>query len=596
MANTVEYFIKLSLQNAESVKKIAGDTDNLNKAVNKATAGVKMLGAALGGLLALHKITGSLKESEQAYIKQSEVEIKLTQVMKNTMNARNDEIKSILELTSAQQKLGVIGDEVQLAGAQELATYLTQKSTLEKLIPVMNDMAAQQYGYNVSQEQTAQIASMLGKVMDGQVGALSRYGYKFDELQEKILKNGTEAQRAAVLFDVVSSAVGGMNAALAQTPEGIDKQYQNDLGDIQERIGKVWVMVKQAFMPVRNFFKDNLDAVAGFFEENQDTIVSIVGTTAKVINKVLKGLSTTVKIIFSVLKTVWSMAKAVFPYLTAALGLYATYMIAANFQTIVATVRLAAYNAVMLLVRGATLLWAGAQAVLNAVLTANPVALIVTAVVALIAAIAYVIYKTDGWGKTWSNVVSYLGTSWDLFVQNFRIKWLEIQDFFMGGIGTIQKGWYNLQKLWDKDAANAGLASLENQRNERAREIAEAKGIRDNLRQQLKDMTVWEVTWNNERSLSDFTKSIGQKLGISAPVIPGTGSTGGSGKLPDTFNSSTEAIATGGTRSTNVSINIGNVVENMSFNGGKDENIRNMGDEVLDALLRVINTSQAGFN
>ncbi len=61
---------------------------------------------------------------------------------------------------------------------------------------------------------------MLGKVMDGQTGALSRYGYSFDAIQEQILKYGTEAQRAAVLSDVVSSAVGGMNAELAKTDDG----------------------------------------------------------------------------------------------------------------------------------------------------------------------------------------------------------------------------------------------------------------------------------------------------------------------------------------------------------------------------------------
>ena len=70
------------------------------------------------------------------------------------------------------KKLGIIGDEVQLAGAQELATYLEKASTLKKLIPVMNDMAAQQYGYNATAESTASIATMLGKVMNGQVNEL----------------------------------------------------------------------------------------------------------------------------------------------------------------------------------------------------------------------------------------------------------------------------------------------------------------------------------------------------------------------------------------------------------------------------------------
>ena len=77
---------------------------------------------------------------------------------------------------------------MQLAGAQELSTYLTKTSTLKRLLAVLNDMTAQQYGFNATQEQSVNIATMLGKVMDGQVGALSRYGYKFDEVQEKILR------------------------------------------------------------------------------------------------------------------------------------------------------------------------------------------------------------------------------------------------------------------------------------------------------------------------------------------------------------------------------------------------------------------------
>ena len=100
----------------------------------------------------------------------------------------------------------------------------------------MNDMVAQQYGYNATQESAVNIATMMGKVMDGQVGALSRYGYKFDEAQEKILKYGTEAEKVATLTEVISESVGGMNAALAQTDEGIMKQQADRIGDIQERI------------------------------------------------------------------------------------------------------------------------------------------------------------------------------------------------------------------------------------------------------------------------------------------------------------------------------------------------------------------------
>jgi hypothetical protein len=40
----------------------------------------------------------------------------------------------------------------------------------------MNDMFAQQYGLNATQEQTASIGMMLGKVMQGQTGAYRNTG------------------------------------------------------------------------------------------------------------------------------------------------------------------------------------------------------------------------------------------------------------------------------------------------------------------------------------------------------------------------------------------------------------------------------------
>ena len=202
-----------------------------------------------GGLYKLNQFVG---QSSQAYEKQAVTETKLAAVMRNTIGAGKDEVQSILDLASAQQKLGVIGDEVQLAGAQELATYVSKTDSLQKLIPAMNDMLAQQYGINASQEQAANIAMMMGKVMDGQTDALSRYGYKFDEAQEKILKYGTEAERAATLYDVITASVGGVNEALAQTPEGKLKQHANAAGDLQERVGKLFNDLKAA-MPTRGF-------------------------------------------------------------------------------------------------------------------------------------------------------------------------------------------------------------------------------------------------------------------------------------------------------------------------------------------------------
>ncbi|OYP60432.1 hypothetical protein [Prevotella sp. P3-122] len=230
---------------AEEIEKARTLSTRLRDELVKSVQTGELLKNALSGL---EQVRGYLLELTAASAQQSEAETKLANNMRNTMGARDEEIASIKALCAAQQELGVIGDEVQLAGAQELATYLEEKSSLEKLIPVMNDMVAQQYGLSATQENAANIATMLGKVMDGQTEALSRYGYKFDEAQAQILKFGTEEQRAAVLAEVVESAVGGMNAELGRTEAGKAKQAANDLGDLKEAIGSMLVPLESMLL------------------------------------------------------------------------------------------------------------------------------------------------------------------------------------------------------------------------------------------------------------------------------------------------------------------------------------------------------------
>ena len=242
--NTVRFKIKID----GNLKEVEANADELKEALGQVKEEAEKMSASLinsnqiaqafeqvsSVVQGLQSVMHGLTE---AYSVQAEAETRLETVMRNTMDASNEEIQAIKDLTSAQQELGIVGDEVQLSGAQELATYLGQKESLEKLIPVMNDMIAQQYGYNATTESAVNIATMMGKVMEGQTGALSRYGYSFTEAQEAILKFGTEEEKAATLAEVITESVGGVNQALAQTPYGKIVQANNAFGDMKERIG-----------------------------------------------------------------------------------------------------------------------------------------------------------------------------------------------------------------------------------------------------------------------------------------------------------------------------------------------------------------------
>lgn len=143
--------------------------------------------------------------------------------------------------------------------------------------------------------------------------------------------------------------------------------------------------------------------------------------------------------------------------------------------------------------------WKAAQAALNMVLKANPIGLIVSAIALLVGAIVTVVRNTSGWGETWQSVVNYINKSLGQMGAWFKLKWLQISDFVLTGIEEIMRAWYKLQSLWDKDAADAGLAKMQSKAEERAKAIAEQKEILEGKRQDRKETTVtWAVKWDRK--------------------------------------------------------------------------------------------------
>ena len=187
--------------------------------------------------------------------KQAEAEQKLAEIYKSRMGVGGKAVKSTLQLAAAEQKAGVVGDEVQIAAAQQLATYAKYPSTVNTMLPAINDLLVQQKGLNATQEDAAGLANLFGKAMMGQTGALKRAGISFTKAQEEILKTGTEEEKAATIAEVVTQNVGDMNEAFAQTDAGKIQQAKNALGDMGEEIGAVLL---PAVADLVSWFQTNL--------------------------------------------------------------------------------------------------------------------------------------------------------------------------------------------------------------------------------------------------------------------------------------------------------------------------------------------------
>lgn len=246
MAKEVSFTIKLD--DRGTFKKVTMDAEQLGRAVRsvqdesekakrsvltwaETSQAIDVLQSSIG------ELQGVVSDLTSAYQVQLVAETQIETIMRQRMMATDEQIQSIKNLCSAQQELGVIGDEVQLSGAQQMATFLQNKRSLDVLIPAMNNLVAQQNGLNATNQDAVSIGNMMGKAMQGQVEVLQRVGITFDESQKKVLQYGTESERAAMLAKVITQNVGNMNAELAKTDAGKQKQLENTLGDIKEQMG-----------------------------------------------------------------------------------------------------------------------------------------------------------------------------------------------------------------------------------------------------------------------------------------------------------------------------------------------------------------------
>ena len=233
---------------ANSFKDLIKDAEGLKKAMSAAVEESQQLNnsainfaAVATGIDALSEGLGKLRDAmadlTAGYNYAVEAETKLTTVMRQRMNATQEEIDKIKELALAEREKGVIDDDVQLMGAQQIATFLTQAESINVLIPAMNNLLAQQKGYAATGQDAVTIGNLIGKVMMGQTSALTRVGITFSEAEEKVLKFGNESQRAAMLAQVITNNVGQMNQELGATDVGKQVQLEAKLGDIQDELG-----------------------------------------------------------------------------------------------------------------------------------------------------------------------------------------------------------------------------------------------------------------------------------------------------------------------------------------------------------------------
>lgn len=291
-------------QAKQQLRETRGDFDKAGESVHKTNKATALLKA---GLVAAGAAAYSFgRASVNAYFESEKAHTKLVTNLKVLKTNTDQNAVSLEKLAAKMQKVGVIEDDVIIAGMSQLATFKLQSKTIETLTPKIADMVAQLKGHNATAEDTVNINNLVGKVMYGNVGALSRYGIVLDENQKKIIKDGTESQRAATLVDVLSQNYGKVNEALGKTPQGKITQLKNAFGDLQESVGAALV---NTALPAMDALGGSSGDVMGLLKALTETVGEVGASTIKALTPVL-GV---IKPLLPLLKGISTVAGAIPP-------------------------------------------------------------------------------------------------------------------------------------------------------------------------------------------------------------------------------------------------------------------------------------------
>ena len=412
-------------------------------------------------------------------------------------------------------------------------------------------------------------------------GMMRDVGLIFTELQKK-MASMSDNKKSNFLESIGLRDAQAKSAIMALTSDSV--KLNEALNDTKNAAGETDKAFENAQNPMMK--------IQALWTKMQYAGLKVGNTLMYVINPALDGLNWLFDKGFKVVSWWTEKLKEGSPIImiiTGAIGsLVAGYGLLSLWQGIVAA---------------KTVIWTGVQWLLNGALTANPIGLVIAGIVALIAVIGYVIYKTDGWGKMWSAVVSNAKLNWTAFTSSVNYLWQGTVNSFMIGINKIQSGFYQFKNavgLGDSTQNDSALAQLNADTEKRKNEITSAKTEMDKANTALKagsQNALGYLSWNN-KSFKDVAGTIKDKIGlggIAPPKIPGVldnSAIDGDGKdkkKKGKLGKTNDAIATGGSKSNYITINLKNLVENLNISG-KDfkDGSNQLQEQVNDALMRTL--------
>ena len=452
-------FGTIAVNNGEAITAIDDTTDKAEGSQSKIVSAFKKIGTAVAGGLVVDKlkdfglscvnaasdVTAMNSQFSQVFGKlEKEASNKLSTISTNTGILENRMKGSFTQIAAFAKTGGMdtadalsLADRAMIAVADSAAFYdRSLEDTTESLQSFLKGNYENDAALGLSATETTRNAA-----------SNKLYGKSFKDL--------SEAQKQLTLLQMVEDA-NKASGALGQAARESDT-WTNQTGNLQQAWENFKAVIGSNFLePVVDVVKRLSEWVQKLGEKFQDA-KQWVSENKDTLNEVKEKMQEIAEIIpyvvglFSALKIGMAIQSAVIGFQNAKVALALFSMEAGN-----TTIAQAALNGTlkagevitalltgkMTLAQLAQAALAKGQAALNAVMSANPITIIVVAITALVAAFIYLWNNCEGFRNFWINLWGSIKEIAFAVAEWFKQAWQDIGNFFT----VTVPGWFNAFK------------------------------------------------------------------------------------------------------------------------------------------------------
>ena len=219
-AGTAFDAIEKSIRDADTAQqKLNSDMERGTTSAASMGDRIKSLVSIYAGAQAVRGLFGFVKNALSETNNGMRSDTQLRAVLANSGGGA-DTYSALKATASGIESRGIYDEGNMLAGAAELATYMKDPAAISSMMGTLSNYAIGMTGGGaLDDSQMVDLATQLGKALNGTFDGLAKKGFELTDAQKEIIENGTDMQKALVLDEVINESWANLYDTMSNNPK-----------------------------------------------------------------------------------------------------------------------------------------------------------------------------------------------------------------------------------------------------------------------------------------------------------------------------------------------------------------------------------------